>query len=64
MLFHINKNRRIKIMLTVMKENPKKVVLEKNFTKEELSAYNLYTISGCSQANNDIQEPAFIGCYH
>lgn len=51
-------------MLTVIKGNSDKVVLEKNFTKEELSAYNLYTISGCSQVKNEIQEPAFIGCYH
>nr|WP_315020546.1 hypothetical protein [uncultured Aminipila sp.] len=51
-------------MLTVMKDNPDKVVLEKNFTKEELSAYNLYTINGCSQAKTEIRQPAFIGCYH
>lgn len=51
-------------MLTVMKENVDKVVLEKDFTKEELSAYNLYAISGCSQAKAEIQEPVFIGCYH
>lgn len=51
-------------MLTVMKDNSNKVMVEKSFTKEELSAYNLYTINGCSQAKNEIQEPAFIGCYH
>lgn len=51
-------------MLAVMKDNSGKVTVEKVLTKEELSAYNLYTITGCSQAETEIKEPAFIGCYH
>ncbi|MHC1721967.1 MAG: hypothetical protein AB9836_02045 [Aminipila sp.] len=51
-------------MLTIKKDNTGKVSVEKIFTKEELSAYNLYSITGCSQPKTEIEEPTFIGCYH
>ncbi|WP_312091486.1 hypothetical protein [Aminipila sp.] len=51
-------------MIALKKNKSNKVIAEKNFTKEELSAYNLYIINGCSQNNTKIKKPAFIGSYH
>ncbi|QHI72504.1 hypothetical protein [Aminipila terrae] len=50
-------------MITIIKDNSGKVIVHTDLTKEELSAYNLYTINGCIQAVKKA-EPAFIGSYH
>lgn len=54
-------------MKTIIKNNLNKIVKKKNsvnLTKEELSAYNLCNINGCSQTNIEIQKPVYIGSYH
>lgn len=46
------------------KKDSVKVYKKKDLTKEELSAYILYSIIGCSQAKAEPLPPAFIGTYH
>ncbi|QIB70550.1 hypothetical protein Ami103574_15160 [Aminipila butyrica] len=41
-----------------------KVDKKKDLSKEELSAYILYSINGCSQVQAEPLRPAFVGSYH
>lgn len=54
-------------MTTVKKipvQSEKKADSPKGLSKEEMSAYILYTINGCTQIKKENPHPTFIGSYH
>lgn len=51
-------------MNTAVKDATQSIIEKMDFTKEELSTFNLCLIEGCSYPASQPQEEVFVGFYH